>query len=223
MTATAPMSTKRAQTQDRLMDAATALFAEKGVLAASVEEICERAGFTRGAFYSNFESKDELLLAVVQRKREAILKAATDAIDSIPDEPIEPQTLDEIIKQALLIFQASNTSVPSSLNVIRSLSASIIGIPRPIAASSTKANKSSLFARSRRNITLPAKPIRVLLTRTINRPPIRLNLIQTLWPRAIPSRHSKAFANASLIATSCMECGTPVTCAIIAAILGCSS
>lgn len=97
MTATAPMSTKRAQTQDRLMDAATALFAEKGVLAASVEEICERAGFTRGAFYSNFESKDELLLAVVQRKREAILKAATDAIDSIPDEPIEPQTLDEII------------------------------------------------------------------------------------------------------------------------------
>ena len=94
MTATAPMSTKRAQTQDRLMDAATALFAEKGVLAALVEEICERAGFTRGAFYSNFESKDELLLAVVQRKREAILKAATDAIDSIPDEPIEPQTLD---------------------------------------------------------------------------------------------------------------------------------
>ena len=108
MTATAPMSTKRAQTQDRLMDAATALFAEKGVLAASVEEICERAGFTRGAFYSNFESKDELLLAVVQRKREAILKAATDAIDSIPDEPIEPQTLDEIIKQALLIFQATH-------------------------------------------------------------------------------------------------------------------
>ena len=108
MTATAPMSTKRAQTQDRLMDAATALFAEKGVLAASVEEICERAGFTRGAFYSNFESKDELLLAVVQRKREAILKAATDAIDSIPDEPIEPQTLDEIIRQALLIFQATH-------------------------------------------------------------------------------------------------------------------
>ena len=108
MTATAPMSTKRAQTQDRLMDAATALFAEKGVLAASVEEICERAGFTRGAFYSNFESKDEHLLAVVQRKREAILKAATDAIDSIPDEPIEPQTLDEIIKQALLIFQATH-------------------------------------------------------------------------------------------------------------------
>ena len=108
MTATAPMSTKRAQTQDRLMDAATALFAEKGVLAASVEEICERAGFTRGAFYSNFESKDELLLAVVQRKREAILKAATDALESIPDEPIEPQTLDEIIKQALLIFQATH-------------------------------------------------------------------------------------------------------------------
>ena len=101
-------SARRQATRQRLMDAAVELFGERGVLGASVEEICERAGFTRGAFYSNFESKDELLLALVQRKREAILKAATDAIDSIPDEPIEPQTLDEIIKQALLIFQATH-------------------------------------------------------------------------------------------------------------------
>lgn len=107
---TATVSSKRAQTQDRLMDAATALFAEKGVLAASVEEICERAGFTRGAFYSNFESKDELMLAVFKRQSGAILKAATDAIASVPPTRIEPRTVDEVIRQALQIFQAAHST-----------------------------------------------------------------------------------------------------------------
>ena len=81
---TAAVSTRRAHTRDRLMDAAIALFAEKGILGASVEEICERAGFTRGAFYSNFDSKDELLLAVLRRKGEEIFHAATRATGSVP-------------------------------------------------------------------------------------------------------------------------------------------
>jgi len=49
------------------MDAAAAVFAEVGIGAASVEMIAERAGFTRGAFYSNFETKEQLLLATIER------------------------------------------------------------------------------------------------------------------------------------------------------------
>lgn len=105
---TAAVSTRRAHTQDRLMDAAIALFAEKGVLGASVEEICERAGFTRGAFYSNFASKDELLVAVLQRKGEEILQAATRATGAVPGERIEPRSVDDVIRQAMLVFQASH-------------------------------------------------------------------------------------------------------------------
>lgn len=104
----AAVSTRRAHTQDRLLDAATALFAEKGVLAASIEEICERAGFTRGAFYSNFGSRDELLVAVLERKGEQILRAATDATDSVPAERIEPRSVDEAIRAAMLVFQAAH-------------------------------------------------------------------------------------------------------------------
>lgn len=52
----------RENTRARLLEAAAQVFAEDGLDGATVEAVCERAGFTRGAFYSNFESKDELFL-----------------------------------------------------------------------------------------------------------------------------------------------------------------
>jgi AcrR family transcriptional regulator len=54
----------RVATRDRLLEAAAQVFAEKGFYGAAVEEIAERAGFTRGAFYSNFSGKDDLFLAL---------------------------------------------------------------------------------------------------------------------------------------------------------------
>ena len=62
MTDTVATTRRREATRQKLLDAAAQVFAEVGLDAASVEAICERAGFTRGAFYSNFESKDELFL-----------------------------------------------------------------------------------------------------------------------------------------------------------------
>jgi len=56
---------RRQMTRDALIDAAADVFAQKGFYGASLEEIAEAAGFTRGAIYSNFGSKDELLLAVI--------------------------------------------------------------------------------------------------------------------------------------------------------------
>jgi AcrR family transcriptional regulator len=53
---------RRENTRARLLEAAAEVFAEAGLGEASVERICERAGFTRGAFYSNFSSKDEMFL-----------------------------------------------------------------------------------------------------------------------------------------------------------------
>ncbi|MGB3414067.1 MAG: TetR family transcriptional regulator [Microbacteriaceae bacterium] len=50
----------RERTRARLLEAALTVFAEHGVPGASIEIITEAAGFTRGAFYSNFESKEEL-------------------------------------------------------------------------------------------------------------------------------------------------------------------
>lgn len=62
-------SARRRKTRARLLDAAFEIFAERGVHAASVELITEAAGFTRGAFYSNFSSKEELFFALMEREK----------------------------------------------------------------------------------------------------------------------------------------------------------
>ena len=60
---TPPNPTRRREnTRQKLLDAAAEVFAEVGLDAASVEAVCERAGFTRGAFYSNFDTKEEMFL-----------------------------------------------------------------------------------------------------------------------------------------------------------------
>jgi AcrR family transcriptional regulator len=64
------------QTRLALLDAAIELFIERGVEATSIEEVTTRAGFTRGAFYSNFESKDELFLGACRRFLELLHAAA---------------------------------------------------------------------------------------------------------------------------------------------------
>lgn len=57
----------REQTRQRLLDAALTLIARKGLTEASVEDIAEEAGYSRGAFYSNFDDKASLLLALLER------------------------------------------------------------------------------------------------------------------------------------------------------------
>jgi len=70
----------RERTKDRLLAAAAELFAERGVNGTSVEQIAERAGYTRGAFYGNFEDKHELVVALLaqRRSREAVEVAALE-------------------------------------------------------------------------------------------------------------------------------------------------
>lgn len=60
----------RERTAQRLMDAAEQLIAAQGLDATSVEVIAEEAGYSRGAFYSNFKSKEDLFLEVLRRDQE---------------------------------------------------------------------------------------------------------------------------------------------------------
>jgi AcrR family transcriptional regulator len=58
---------RRQLTRDSLLDAAAVVFAARGFHGASLEEIAETAGFTRGAIYKNFADKEDLFLAVWER------------------------------------------------------------------------------------------------------------------------------------------------------------
>jgi AcrR family transcriptional regulator len=59
---------RQAETRQALLDAAARVVVERGLAGASVEAICMAAGFTRGAFYSNFESKEELFVELLQQR-----------------------------------------------------------------------------------------------------------------------------------------------------------
>lgn len=65
---------RRPQTRARLLEAALDVFAERGFHGASIEDICDRAGFTRGAFYSNFANKDELFLALFDAHAQRVVE-----------------------------------------------------------------------------------------------------------------------------------------------------
>lgn len=105
MTDTAPApSRRRENTRSRLMDAAAQLFAEEGIDASSVEAICERAGFTRGAFYSNFGSKEELFLALCERSAESTLATLRERIAALEVGGLDPNTeLRKLVQQVLEI------------------------------------------------------------------------------------------------------------------------
>jgi AcrR family transcriptional regulator len=59
---------RRAETRSALLDAAARVFVERGFQGASVEAIAEEAGYTRGAFYSNFASKEDLFAELLQEQ-----------------------------------------------------------------------------------------------------------------------------------------------------------
>lgn len=61
-----PRQAAKLETREALLRAATDLFRDEG-LDASLDAICARAGYTRGAFYVHFQGRDALIAAVIER------------------------------------------------------------------------------------------------------------------------------------------------------------
>jgi AcrR family transcriptional regulator len=75
---------KKARTRSQLIDAAATVFARRGFMVASLDEVAEEAGLTKGAVYSNFDSKEALFQAVIDdRLNEPMLQMA-EAIETSP-------------------------------------------------------------------------------------------------------------------------------------------
>jgi AcrR family transcriptional regulator len=56
------------ETQARILDAAQALFADQGFEKTQLEEVAARAGYTRGAIYAHYSSKEDLFLALMEQR-----------------------------------------------------------------------------------------------------------------------------------------------------------
>jgi AcrR family transcriptional regulator len=99
---------RRAETVERLLDAALETFAEIGFAAASVEDICRRGGFTRGAFYSSFRTKDELFGALFARETARNLARAEQQLTGIER---EADPVAAAVERCLSTFRADRTWV----------------------------------------------------------------------------------------------------------------
>ena len=85
----------RDQTYQRLLDAAAHVIAKKGFAAASVEDITAQAGYTRGAFYSNFKSKADLFIALLSQDHQCMRQD----LQKILDAPLSMADMQEQISQ----------------------------------------------------------------------------------------------------------------------------
>ncbi len=74
----------QARTRERLIAAAERVFLAKGYHAASVSQLARAAGYTTGALYSNFDGKEGLALAVLERRMVAIVGALGQRLQAAP-------------------------------------------------------------------------------------------------------------------------------------------
>lgn len=72
---------KRTHTRRRLVSAAAQVFADKGVAGATVDDLVQAAGFTRGAFYSNFSTKEEIFAAALAEFTEDFVDLMQEGIE----------------------------------------------------------------------------------------------------------------------------------------------
>ncbi|MCS4255912.1 AcrR family transcriptional regulator [Rhodococcus erythropolis] len=72
----------RARSVQRFLDAGLEVFGQFGYQASSIEQICERASMSRGAFYSNFSDKETLFLALFDRHADRMLARTAAAVDT---------------------------------------------------------------------------------------------------------------------------------------------
>jgi len=103
----------QAQTRRELLDAAADVFGEKGFRAASLTDVADRAGYTIGAVYSNFASKDELFRALMRERLLMFERGLAAAFqDDESSARTQPRSFEERIEQELDRMAAGEDAVP---------------------------------------------------------------------------------------------------------------
>ncbi|MFD9322471.1 TetR/AcrR family transcriptional regulator [Streptomyces sp. NPDC060053] len=99
---TGRVTRRRVRTRAKLLDAAFEVFAAKGFGRVSIEEVCEAAGYSRGAFYSNFDSLDELFFALYRQRADLIAEQVSGALALDGPDLDVPAAVDRVTEVLLL-------------------------------------------------------------------------------------------------------------------------
>ncbi len=126
------MTKRRAETRAKLMEAAFQVFAAKGFGAVRIDDVCKAAGYTRGAFYSQFESLDELFFTLYDERAQLIAdqvgqalfdEAAPDDVNAAIERVSDTLLLDRdwlLIKTDFLLYAARHPDTAERLATHRS-------------------------------------------------------------------------------------------------------
>lgn len=119
-------SAKRRRTRSALVEAARGVFSEHGLGGATIERLTQAAGFTRGAFYSNFDSKEALMLAVMDRERELATARMAQYIEqagAVDDD--DPFTIDELTETLVEVLTVGTSDRDWQLAIMEALPVSL--------------------------------------------------------------------------------------------------
>jgi TetR/AcrR family transcriptional regulator, transcriptional repressor for nem operon len=113
----------KAETRAALVEAALAEFAARGLDAPSLDAICARAGFTRGAFYVHFRDRDELVTAVVDRALGAFLDAIIATGDGARDLERTLRRYADAVDGIMKLRRRTDSPLPTGIPLHRMLEA----------------------------------------------------------------------------------------------------
>ncbi len=103
----------QALTRRRVLDAAAEVFGERGFRAASLTDVADRAGYTIGAVYSNFASKDELFFALMRERLQMAEEGLAAAFhDDQPSAVSSTDSVEDRIERELDRMAAAEDAVP---------------------------------------------------------------------------------------------------------------
>jgi AcrR family transcriptional regulator len=88
-----PLQERARRTRQRILETAAAAFARDGYEGTSLNEVVRASGFTKGAFYFHFGSKEELALATFRYKQEQLVERALAEAEDEPDAVAELQAV----------------------------------------------------------------------------------------------------------------------------------
>jgi AcrR family transcriptional regulator len=104
------MQQRSEETRAKIIESAIKLFSARGFNSASVDDICEEAGVSKGAFYHHFESKQALFLALL----DGWLQTIDNAIEASRD-LTAPETFKQMTKAFPYLFETAGEGLPMFL------------------------------------------------------------------------------------------------------------
>jgi AcrR family transcriptional regulator len=104
------MQQRSEETRSHILEASVKLFSVNGYNKASVDDICEQAGVSKGAFYHHFKTKQDVFLALL----DGWLQTIDQAIEAANDKPV-PEIFEQIAGAFPYIFESAGDNLPMFL------------------------------------------------------------------------------------------------------------